>query len=175
MNSLVRIALFFAFILAVGPFAQAQVDQLGPMGQNNFLSANSVQITTTNYYFAKPNELTIIVNVVGDVQRPGRYEISKGIDLVNLVALAGGATVEGDLGDITVNRMLEADGRITWGQYEVNLEKIPKIDPKDLVLSPGDVVHVGRSNWVFWRDSFTVIATVALVVTSVSYVVIAKQ
>jgi hypothetical protein len=28
--------------------------------------------SATNYYFAKPNELTLIVSVVGFVQRPGR-------------------------------------------------------------------------------------------------------
>ena len=32
--------------------------------------------SATNYYFAKANELTLIVSVMGFVQRPGRYEIS---------------------------------------------------------------------------------------------------
>jgi len=172
MNTVFRIIMFCALVLLVGSFAQAQLDQ---MGQSNFLSANSVQLTSSNFYFAKPNELTIIVNVVGSVQRPGRYEISKSIDLVNLVALAGGATTEGNLGDVKVTRLLEAEGRITRGEYTLDLEDITKINPRDLVLAPGDVIYVGRSSWVFWRDSFTVIATVALVVTSISYVVIAKQ
>ena len=49
--------------------------------QANMLSVTSMERTMSNYYFAKANEMTIIVNVVGFVQRPGRYEISTSIDL----------------------------------------------------------------------------------------------
>lgn len=175
MSSLLRVILFLVLVVLVGSVAQAQLDQLGPTGQSSFLSATSVQITTTNYYFAKPNELTIVVNVVGNVQRPGRYEISKSIDLVNVIALAGGASAEGTLSDVKVTRLLEAEGRITRGEFNIDLEEISKVNPKDLILSPGDVIQVGRSSWVFWRDSFSVIGTVALVVTSISYIIVARR
>jgi len=41
----------------------------------------------TNFCFAKPNELAIILNTIGFVQRPGRYEISNETDLINLMPL----------------------------------------------------------------------------------------
>ncbi len=172
MKRIVCIVVLFSLVLLAGSFAQAQIDQLG---QSGLLSATSVQQTTSNYYFAKPNELTIVVNVIGFVQRPGRYEISKSIDLVNVLALAGGATVDGSMSDVKVTRLLEAEGRITRGEYKVNMEDIAQIKPQDLVLSPGDVIQVGPSNWTFWRDALTVVVSAAVVVTAVSYVVIAKQ
>ncbi|MBP1648984.1 MAG: hypothetical protein H6Q30_2429, partial [Bacteroidetes bacterium] len=106
MKCQVRIALCFLSLLVAGSIAKAQMENLG---QSGLLSATSVQLTTSNYYFAKPNELTIVVNVIGNVTRPGRYEISKSIDLVNLIALAGGATVDGTLSEIKITRLLEAE------------------------------------------------------------------
>jgi hypothetical protein len=178
MKSLVRIALLVLLTLVVGSIARAQLDQLGQLGgggQNQFLSATSVQQTASNYYFAKPNELTIIVNVMGFVQRPGRYEISKSIDLVNLLALAGGANTDGTLSDVKVTRLLEADGRITRGEFKLDLEDIANVKSSDLVLAPGDVIQVGSSSWPFWRDAFTVVVSAAVVVTAVSQVIIAKN
>ena len=52
-------------LTAVGAVAEARVS-----------SATSEKMTYTNYYFARPNDLTIIVNVVGFVQRSGCYEIA---------------------------------------------------------------------------------------------------
>jgi hypothetical protein len=178
MKSLIRITLIFVLVASVGSIARAQLDQLGqlgPAGQSNFLSATSVQQTASNFYFAKPNELTIIVNVMGFVQRPGRYEISKSIDLVNLLALAGGATADGSLSDVKVTRLLEADGRISRGEFTLDLEDIASVKPGDLNLVPGDVIQVGRSSWPFWRDAFTVVVSAAVVVTAVSQVVIARH
>ena len=81
--------LLCGLLLLLASSALAQVDQA------SFVSASSLNLTTTNYYFAKPNELTIVVSVVGNVSKPGRYEISKSIDLINLIALAGGASADG--------------------------------------------------------------------------------
>jgi hypothetical protein len=50
---------------------------------------------SSNFCFAKENELTIIVRVLRFVQCPSRYEISNSIDLVNLMAFAGGANADG--------------------------------------------------------------------------------
>ena len=172
MKCQVRIALCFLSLLVAGSIAKAQMENLG---QSGLLSATSVQLTTSNYYFAKPNELTIVVNVIGNVTRPGRYEISKSIDLVNLIALAGGATVDGTLSEIKITRLLEAEGRITRGEFEVDLEEIAKVRPQDLVLSPGDVIQIGYSSWTTWRDVFTVLVSAAVIVTAVSYVAIARQ
>jgi hypothetical protein len=172
MKSLIRITLVCVLVAAAGSFARAQLDQLGQAG---LLSATSVAQTTSNYYFAKPNELTIVVNVIGYVQKPGRYEISKSIDLVNVIALAGGASVDGSLSDVKITRLLEGEGRITRGEFQVDLDDITHVRPEDLTLSPGDVIQVGRSNWPFWRDAFTVVVGAAVIVSAVSQVIIARN
>ena len=72
-------------------------------GQSQFFSlATSVGTTSPNFYFARPNDLTIIVNVIGFVERPGRYKIASSIDLINLISLAGGPTPKASLSKVTV-------------------------------------------------------------------------
>jgi hypothetical protein len=175
MKSLVKCAVFLLLLVLIGSSAWAQLGQMGQMGQSNFTSANSIQLTSSNFYFAKPNELTIIVNVMGYVQRPGRYEISKSIDLVNLIALAGGATPDGNVSNVKVTRLLEAEGHISRGEYTVDLENISKAKPSDLVLQPGDVIQLDRSGWASFRDAFTVVVSAAIIVTAVSQVIIASH
>ena len=61
--------------------------------------------STTNFHFAEPNELTIVVNILGGVQRPGRYEISRSIDLMNLISLAGGTSEKGTLENVCLPKI----------------------------------------------------------------------
>ena len=143
--------------------------------QSNFLSATSTQQTTSNYYFAKPNEITIVVNVLGFVQKPGRYEISKNVDLVNLLSLAGGATPDGTLSDVKITRIVDADGKIRMKEMHLDLEDIARVNRADLMLSPGDVVQIGRSSWSGFRDIFGVVVGAAVVVTAVATVVMATK
>lgn len=147
----------------------------GQFDQGNFLSATSTQQTTSNYYFAKPNEITIVVNVLGFVQKPGRYEISKNVDLVNLLSLAGGATPDGTLSDVKITRIVEIEGKIRMREFSLNLEEIARVNRADLILSPGDVIQVGRSAWSGFRDVFGVVVGAAVIVTAVATVITASK
>jgi protein involved in polysaccharide export with SLBB domain len=149
--------------------AEAQISQ------SSMLSATSTERSASNYYFAKPNELTIIVNVVGYVQRPGRYEISNSIDLINLMALAGGATPDGALNDVKITRMSTVDERIRMRELHMNLEEVATLLPAELRLYPGDIIQVGKSGWASFRDSFSVVVSAAIIVTAVSQVIIANK
>lgn len=160
-----RFSFLIVMLLCVLPSVGfAQLDQ------SSMFSATSVQTTTTNYYFAKPNELTIIVSVVGYVTRPGRYEISKSIDLVNLLALAGGATPDGTLGDVQITRFVGPNGAPDIHDFKLNVENAADVLPADLVLYPGDVVRVTRSSWSTIRDVFAVIGYAAILVTAAAQV-----
>ena len=139
----------------------AQVDQ------SHFLSATSVGTSSTNYYFARPNELTIIVNVLGFVARPGRYEISNSIDLMNLLALAGGPTADGALDDIKITRLVKTDSGFERKEMRVNLDELPEVDAADLVLHPGDVIQVDRTGWATFRDVIGVVTTAAIIASAV--------
>lgn len=158
----VSVCLFLA--LAAEP-GRTQVDQ------QNVVSTMSGTSTTTNYSFARPNELTIIVSVIGYVQRPGRYEIARSIDLVNLLALAGGTSAEGSAGTIKITRRSEKDGRVRMHDVFMDLENISSIPPEELILQPGDVIQVSRAGWVTARDIFNVVVSLAIIAGAVADVI----
>lgn len=149
--------------------AEAQI------GLGSLLSATSDRVTSTNYYFARPNDLTIIVNVVGFVQRPGRYEIASTIDLINLISLAGGPMPDGALNKVTVTRIVKNGERTTWKDIYIDLEDLKAVKEQDLMLEPGDVVAMDRTNWSKVRDGFGVLVSGAIVATAVSQVIIATR
>jgi len=163
-----RPLLFLLLVLLVSK-ALSQQEQAG------FVSASSLNLTTTNYYFAKPNEMTIVVTVIGEVQRPGRYEISKSIDLINLLGLAGGANSDGTLGDVTVTRLTEQGGYIKRNELHLDLASLARVTSADLVVSPGDIISVGRSTWATVRDIFLVTASAAVITTAITQVIIVTR
>jgi protein involved in polysaccharide export with SLBB domain len=131
--------------------------------------------SATNYFFAKPNELTVIVSVVGFVQRPGRYEISSTIDLVNLMALAGGPTPDGAMNNVKLTRLAEIEGQIRAREIHLNLEDMSKLTSSDLKLQPGDIIQVDRTGWSAFRDTFTVVVGAAIITGAVAQVVYATK
>jgi len=163
-----RPLLFLLLVLLVSK-ALSQQEQAG------FVSASSLNLTTTNYYFAKPNEMTIVVTVIGEVQRPGRYEISKSIDLINLLGLAGGANSDGTLGDVTVTRLTEQGGYIKRNELHLDLASLARVTSSDLVVSPGDIISVGHSTWATVRDIFLVTASAAVITTAITQVIIVSR
>jgi hypothetical protein len=141
-----------------------------------FAQLNQGSMTSpTNYYFAKPNELTLIVSVVGFVQRPGRYEISSSIDLINLMALAGGATADGAMNDVKLTRVTESAGQVRTREIHLNLEDISRFTANELKLQPGDIIQVDRTGWSAFRDTFTVVVGVAVVTSAVAQVMYATK
>jgi len=148
------------FLWSSASSSLAQVDQ------SKLLSATSVGTSSTNYYFARPNELTIIVNVLGFVARPGRYEISNSIDLMNVLSLAGGPTADGGLDDVRITRLVKTDSGFERKEMRVNLDELPEVDAADLVLHPGDIIQVDRTGWATFRDVLGVVTTAAIIASA---------
>lgn len=126
---------------------------------------------TTNYYFAKPSELTITVDVLGAVLRPGRYEISNKVNLVNLLALAGGTATDGSLNEVRITRLIETEGGVKVSELKVNLDEISHVSPDELVLHPGDVIQVDRTGWSTFRDVFSAVVSLAIITSAVAQVI----
>ncbi len=163
---IIRLILFVLFISGL-----AVVPSLSQGERSGLFSPALVGTSTTNYYFAKPNELTITVDVLGFVQRPGRYEISNSVNLVNLLSLAGGASTDGTLNDVKLTRLVEADGKTATVEIRVNLNEISKLRATDLVLHHGDVIQLERAGWSSFRDIFSVVVSVAIITSAVAQVV----
>jgi SLBB domain len=142
----------------------------GQMEQGGLLQG-TLQVSTTNYRFAEPNELTIVVSIVGGVQRPGRYEISRSINLIDLISLAGGPTPAGSLENVKISR--EADSGASGGRKQIRLDlaDATKVRESDLALLQGDFVYVDTSSGVTMQEVLSVITTAAVLTTAIVTVV----
>lgn len=95
------------------------------------------------------------VNVLGEVNRPGLYEVDPTISLAGVVALAGGTNQDGDLNRIRVLR----GGNVLHERVSATLS----LDAFD--IRSGDQILVERRNW-FERNT-TFVVSVLLSVTSI--------
>ncbi|MBA2246299.1 MAG: polysaccharide biosynthesis/export family protein [Gemmatimonadota bacterium] len=96
------------------------------------------------------------VNVLGEVNKPGLYEVDPTISLAGAVALAGGATASGDLNRIRVIRSGTMIRERVAAQAVLN----------DADIRSGDQIFIERRNW-FERNS-TFVVSVLLSVTSIA-------
>jgi hypothetical protein len=150
--------LAFALALTMSAFstvAYSQVDQGAAGGR------------ASNYHFAEQNELTIVVSVLGAVARPGRYEVSRTIDLLNLLALAGGTLDNADLGDVRLYRTQELSGRVDRREIRLNLKDLSAFQGEPFELQQGDFLFVGRSSSVTIQEVLSYVSTAALLTITV--------
>jgi len=129
--------------------------------------------TAANYYFARQGDITIIVNVWGNVDKPGRYEVSSTINLINLLSLAGGPGRDVKLGEVRITRSVGSDSTIRRINLTINLEDLTKVSENDLVLYPGDTIVLERSSWSRYMEVFgvvTPIVTLTLAVVQMIYI-----
>jgi hypothetical protein len=127
------------------------------------------------YYVAKPGELTMQVNIWGDVQKPGRYEVASSTDLVQLISYAGGPTREAKLSEVRISRYVKTGAGLQKQLVLVNLEDFYKTDEGKLPLQPGDAIFVDYVTRFNARDVFTVITTAALVTAAVAQMIYANH
>ncbi len=165
----IRCAFITGIMLLGMRVANAQINP------STFLSPSTQGATSTNFYFARPNDLTILVDVVGFVQRPGRYEIASSIDLVNLMSLAGGPTPDGDLSTVTIIRIMEKDASTTRKKIQIDLEDLSTVKQEELRLAPGDLVLVNKTNWSSFRDNFGVIGSIATLGLAITQYILVQQ
>lgn len=126
------------------------------------------------YFISKPGEITMSINLWGYVRNPGRYEIPISTDLVQLLSYAGGPLAEADLGAVKISRVVRRDDGIRTVEFIVNLRHLDKLDDKARGLEPGDTIFVDSPSFV-WRDVFSILTTVAIILASIANAVIATR
>lgn len=97
------------------------------------------------------------VSVLGEVQRPGLFGADPTFTLAAVVAMAGGATPEGNLNRIRIVR----DGAV----YREGLSAGETLSSAD--IRSGDQIIVEEKSW-FARNTQVVIGAVVTVVTSIA-------
>jgi len=150
--------------LVTTPHVHAQTSQGGSF-------SGSGQGATTNFRFAEMNELTIVVSILGGVERPGRYEVSRSIDLLSLIALAGGTVPEADLGDIRITRTLRTGLAAERTELKVDLQDLKKVSEASLLLTHGDIIFVDRESGVTLQEVLSYLTTAAVLTTAIVTVI----
>jgi len=167
MPMLRRIGVAVAMILGCFTIALGQFDRAN--------TGTPTAGATANYRFADPNELPITVTLLGAVQRPGRYEISRKIDLVNLLAVAGGWLEAADLSDVRISRVRIAGDPGSRNDLRLDLEDVSEISPKFLQLQEGDYVYIGTSKRMSLPTILSIVSAASAVAVAVAYLTLAKK
>jgi hypothetical protein len=119
-----------------------------------------------NYRFAEQGELSITVCLVGAVRFPGRYEISRSIDILNLLALAGGWNEDADLSDVRVNRLTGTSGQSSQQTLKLNLTNFQELSRTYLTLQHGDYIYIGTKSGVTTQEVISWVTAAAVLVTA---------
>ena len=82
------------------------------------------------------------ISVTGEVSKPGKYELRKGMTSLQAFALAGGATRESDIDRAVLYRQKDAGSE----RQEIKLgwRAVMKHEKKDIELLPNDTIFVPR-------------------------------
>lgn len=153
-----------ASILAIAGWSTASAQLEASFGGRQSLSS------TAYYYISKAGEITMPVNLWGNVKNPGRYEIPISTDLVELLSFAGGPTGRATMDAVRIIRTVRRDNLMRKVEFEVNLDEMQKLDEKALDLEPGDTVIIEGGNMDF-RDYALIISTVAAVTAAIASMV----
>ena len=160
-------ALVFAAMAAAPSRCAAQLETSIGLSHSGASSA-------AYYYISKPGEITISVNLWGQVRNPGRYEVPISTDLVQLISYAGGPLAKADLGSVRVAREVRREDAIRTVEFTVNLDRLDRLDEKARTLEPGDTVVIEAVSFS-WADAFNVVTTAAIITAAVANAVIALR
>ncbi len=127
------------------------------------------------YIMGESGRLEMVVYIIGEVKRPGEYQVPDNTNLLELISKAGGQTEFSNLGAVTITRLahnVAANGANGNGRlhtknriirYDVKAYLSKSVDNPPPVLKPGDTVLIPRNNWHKWRTAFTIIRDLSVI------------
>jgi protein involved in polysaccharide export with SLBB domain len=122
------------------------------------------------FYVARPNEMTMQINIWGFVHHPGRYEVNTNTDLIQLLSYAGGPTNDADIEEVRIMRIVRREGTLATKEMRVNLCKMDRLEEAKIMLQPGDTVYMDHTSWLTIRDVVSVVTTAAIVTAAVAQI-----
>lgn len=126
----------------------------------------SPQAGASNFRFAEPNELTIVISVMGAVRSPGRYEVSLNLNLLDLIALAGGWTELADESEVTLTRLVQSGPGLERKEFLFDFSDLAAVKDAELGLQQGDIVFVPSSAGLTFDDVLRYVTALLVVVTA---------
>ena len=113
------------------------------------------------YFIGDENQLMMLVNVWGKVEKPGQYIVPSDTDLITLISVAGGPADKSRLDNVKVVRSSSSGSEV----IEVNIKKFLKTGDQGLIpdLQPEDTIIVSGSMWHIFTSVIQVVSQLAIV------------
>ena len=113
------------------------------------------------YYIGDENQLMMMVNVWGRVEKPGQYFVPSDTDLITLISVAGGPADKSRLDNVRLVR----SGSLGSEVVKVDIKKFLKTGDRSLIpdLNPEDTIIVSGSMWYVFSTVVSVVAQLAIV------------
>ena len=129
------------------------------------------------FIYAKPFEVTMTVNLWGEIPQQGIYVLSTNTDIVQLISYAGGPRDRSNLEEVLVYRTSARKDVKTRTLKIVNVRDILEGKAEPLPLAPGDMIVVKKlPEKVSTMEILTIVNTSAtLVVLGLSIYTIVKK
>ena len=113
------------------------------------------------YFIGDENQLMMMVNVWGRVEKPGQYFVPSDTDLITLISVAGGPADKSRLDNVRLVRAGTQGSEV----IEVNIKKFLKTGDRSLIpeLKPEDTIIVSGSAFFLFTTIVSVVAQLAIV------------
>ena len=130
-----------------------------------------------DYFPGENNRLEMVVHIIGEVKKPGKYSVRDDTNLIELLSEAGGPTEFSNLGAVTITHVksdLSANGHdvaksgnvVRVVSYNINKYLKDENSSSAPILKPGDVVLVPKNKWSTWRNIATIARDISVVASA---------
>ena len=128
------------------------------------------QIESTDYYTPgeQAKELMIIVHVWGEVNKPGKFVVRDGTNLVDILSEAGGPTRYANLKNVYMAHKGDQEEHVEIHDLIKYIEKEKTYIPSIL---PGDVIVVKRNAWGLGLDLGQLTGQLAVILNTILIVI----
>jgi hypothetical protein len=128
------------------------------------------------YFYAKPYEVTMTVNLWGEVPQQGVYIIPTSTDIIQLISFAGGPRDRSNLDEVLLYR--------ATGKKDQKARLLLKVDVRDILegrsatvpLMPGDMIVIKKfPEGMTLQEVLTIVSTVATLTVLVLTIINLKK
>ncbi len=137
------------------------------------LSSTLLAQPRDEYIMTESGRLEMVVYIIGEIKRPGEYQVPDDTNLLELISKAGGPTEFSNMSKVMITRIDRdvptngRDGRLRSRnkivRYDVAKYLQKSVDVPPPVLKPGDTILVPRNSWHKWRMAFTIVRDLAVI------------
>jgi hypothetical protein len=166
---------FALFLVTVAAGAQifAQVSTQTELST----SKQSEQSKPGYFFYAKPFEVTMTVNLWGEVPQQGVYVVSTSTDIIQLLSYAGGPRDKSNLEEVLVYRSSGKKDQKARALKKINIRDILEGRSEPVLLAPGDMIVVQRiPDATSWLEVLTILnAGTSLAVLGITIYTLTKK